>query len=121
MRRIRWSKKANGPRRWPSLNGRSRSWLPRHGPSGPRGFRSEGKWPEALAILERTEQVLASAAWTERPARLLELNKAVAVAQRLDRIYQGPRRSAQPRPLPSSPDGTDHSAPSPKDVYDEAF
>ncbi|HVC92560.1 MAG TPA: serine/threonine-protein kinase, partial [Pirellulales bacterium] len=81
----------------------------------------EGKWPEALAILERTEQVLASAAWTERPARLLELNKAVAVAQRLDQIYQGPRRSAQPRPLPSSADGTDHSAPSPQDVYDEAF
>jgi tetratricopeptide (TPR) repeat protein/serine/threonine protein kinase len=81
----------------------------------------EGKWPQALAILERTEQLLASAAWTARPARLLELNKAVAVAQRLDRIYQGPRRSSQPRPLPSTPDGADHSVPSPQDVYDEAF
>jgi serine/threonine protein kinase len=79
----------------------------------------EGRWPEALALLQRMEQLLDAAGRTERPARLLELNKAVAIARRLEGIYQGPRRDVRPRPLPLGPDGYETAAP--QDAYDEAF
>jgi tetratricopeptide (TPR) repeat protein len=49
----------------------------------------QGKWPEALAVVERADKLLAAAGRTERPARLLELRKELTMAERLDGIYRG--------------------------------
>ncbi|MGH7140176.1 MAG: serine/threonine-protein kinase, partial [Pirellulales bacterium] len=82
----------------------------------------EGRSPEALAIIERTEQLLDAAGRTERPARLVELRKALAVAQRLEGIYQGTMRGVRPRrrTVPS-PETTLFETLAPEEVYDEAF
>ncbi|MGH7139877.1 MAG: tetratricopeptide repeat protein, partial [Pirellulales bacterium] len=80
----------------------------------------EGKWPEALAILERTEQLLAAAKRTERPPRLLELTKAVAVARRLEAIYRGARHDVKPRLPLATAQETEHETSLPPRVYDEA-
>jgi len=83
----------------------------------------EGRWPEALAIVERTEQLLDAAGRTERPARLVELRKTLAVAQRLEGIYQGPMRGVRPRRrINTSPETTMFETQAPEeDLYDEAF
>jgi serine/threonine protein kinase/Flp pilus assembly protein TadD len=46
-----------------------------------------GKWPEALAAVERADKLLASAGRKERSSRLLELQKGLRIAQRLEEIY----------------------------------
>lgn len=53
------------------------------------GLRAQGKWPAALAAVERGDQLLASAGRAERPARLLELHKELEFASRLEEIHQG--------------------------------
>jgi tetratricopeptide (TPR) repeat protein len=55
-------------------------------------LREQGKWPEALAVVERGDKLLASARRVDRPARLLELHKELNLAQRLEDIYQGAQR-----------------------------
>ncbi|HET6881813.1 MAG TPA: serine/threonine-protein kinase, partial [Pirellulales bacterium] len=82
----------------------------------------EGRWPEALAIIERTEQLLDAAGRTERPTRFVELRKALAVAQRLEGIYQGPVHGMRPRrQINASPQPSTFEVEAPEDVYDEAF
>jgi serine/threonine protein kinase/Flp pilus assembly protein TadD len=51
----------------------------------------QGKWPEALAVVERADKLLAAAGRTERPPRLRELQKDLAMARRLDGVYRGQR------------------------------
>jgi hypothetical protein len=46
-----------------------------------------GKWSEALATVERADKLQAAAGRTERPARLLDLQKDLAMVQRLEDIY----------------------------------
>jgi tetratricopeptide (TPR) repeat protein len=50
------------------------------------------KWPEALAAVERADQLLAAAGRTERPSRLLELRKDLAMAERLEGIDAQPKK-----------------------------
>jgi tetratricopeptide (TPR) repeat protein/tRNA A-37 threonylcarbamoyl transferase component Bud32 len=47
----------------------------------------QGKWPEALALVERAEKLLATAGREDRPPRLLALQKDFAMAKRLEEIY----------------------------------
>jgi eukaryotic-like serine/threonine-protein kinase len=49
-----------------------------------------GRWPEALGILERAEKLLDAAGRSQRPARLAELQRDVAMARRLEDIYNQP-------------------------------
>jgi tetratricopeptide (TPR) repeat protein len=51
----------------------------------------QGKWPEALAEVEGADKLLAAAGRTDRPPRLLELQRELGLAQRLDEIYRGPQ------------------------------
>jgi tetratricopeptide (TPR) repeat protein len=50
----------------------------------------EGNWPEARTALQRTEELLTAAGRREFPPRLLELQKDVAMARRLEDIYSQP-------------------------------
>jgi tetratricopeptide (TPR) repeat protein len=50
----------------------------------------QGNWPEALAVVERADNLLAAAGRTQRPARLLELRQELTLAKRLEDIYRHP-------------------------------
>jgi serine/threonine protein kinase/tetratricopeptide (TPR) repeat protein len=50
----------------------------------------KGKWPSAPGVVERAEKLLAAAGRAERPARLGELQRDLAMAQRLEEIYSQP-------------------------------
>lgn len=52
-------------------------------------LRAQEKWPEALAAVERGDQLLASAGRNKRPARLLDLHKELKFASRLEDIHRG--------------------------------
>jgi serine/threonine protein kinase/tetratricopeptide (TPR) repeat protein len=47
----------------------------------------QGKWREALALVERAEKLLATAGREDRPPRLLALQKDFSMAKRLEEIY----------------------------------
>jgi tetratricopeptide (TPR) repeat protein len=49
----------------------------------------QGKWPEALAAVERADKLLEAAGRTDRPTRMLELRKELTMAEHLDEIYRG--------------------------------
>jgi tetratricopeptide (TPR) repeat protein/serine/threonine protein kinase len=51
-----------------------------------------GNWPEAMAVVERADQLLASAGRSERPPRLLGLQKDLNMARRLEDICGEPAR-----------------------------
>jgi serine/threonine protein kinase/tetratricopeptide (TPR) repeat protein len=50
------------------------------------------KWPEALATVQRAEKLLAAGGHQEVPQRLRDLQKDLALAQRLENIYSRPRK-----------------------------
>jgi tetratricopeptide (TPR) repeat protein len=50
----------------------------------------EGKWPEARAPVEQAANLLAAAGRQDRPPRLEELRRDVAMAERLEEIYSPP-------------------------------
>jgi tetratricopeptide (TPR) repeat protein len=50
----------------------------------------QGKWPEALAAVQRADKLLEVAGRAERPTRLLELRKELTMAERLEHIYRQP-------------------------------
>ncbi len=62
----------------------------------------EGKWPEALAAVERADKLLAAAGRTERPPRLLELRKALSMAEHLEEINRPPIRDLKANVIGSS-------------------
>src|SRR5262249_34766492 len=49
------------------------------------------KWPDALSAVQRAEKLLVAAGRAEFPARLKELQKDLACAQRLEEIYSKPK------------------------------
>jgi tetratricopeptide (TPR) repeat protein len=51
----------------------------------------QGKWREALAVAQRADKLLAAAGRTQRPARLLELQKELSMARRLEETYREPQ------------------------------
>src|SRR5262249_4584466 len=51
---------------------------------------------EALAAVERADKLLAAAGRADRPPRLLQLHRALSVAQRLEDIYYGSQRVSTP-------------------------
>ncbi|HEV8063132.1 MAG TPA: serine/threonine-protein kinase, partial [Gemmataceae bacterium] len=55
----------------------------------------QGKWPEALAEVERADKLLESAGRADRPPRLLDLRRELAMAHHLEAIYQGPPRGVK--------------------------
>jgi superkiller protein 3 len=66
----------------------------------------QGQWPEALAVVERADKLLAAAGRTERPAQLLELHNELVMAERLEGISQQPKQDLQVPVLMSSEDGS---------------
>jgi tetratricopeptide (TPR) repeat protein len=52
----------------------------------------EGKWPEAGAAVQRTEELLVAAGRREFPPRLLQLQEDVTMARRLEDIYSQPEK-----------------------------
>ena len=60
---------------------------------------ADGRWPEALAVIERTEAVLATAGRKHAvvPSGLLELDKDLAMARRLEEIHSQPGRQEPSR------------------------
>ena len=59
-----------------------------------RSLIADGRWPEALAVIERTEAVLATAGRHHAlaPPALRELDKDLAMARRLEEIHSQPGR-----------------------------
>jgi tetratricopeptide (TPR) repeat protein len=53
------------------------------------------KWPEALALVQRADKLLASAGRIDRPPRLLDLQKELSLAERLEEIYRGPEHAVK--------------------------
>jgi tetratricopeptide (TPR) repeat protein len=59
-----------------------------------------GKWPEALAAVERADKLLESAGRAERPPQLLGWQRDLTMARRVADIYrepQAPQQSSRPR------------------------
>jgi tetratricopeptide (TPR) repeat protein len=80
------------------------------------------KWAEALAVVERADKLLASADRKDRPARLLELQDELRMAQRLEDIYQEPRSDRQARAILWGRAGdADGSPPPQQDSSEEEF
>src|SRR5215472_14036361 len=65
-----------------------------------------GKWPEALAAVERADKLLASAGRTERPAQLLDLKRDLCMAQRLEEIHRESKRDLNAIAIVSGGTGT---------------
>jgi serine/threonine protein kinase/Flp pilus assembly protein TadD len=61
---------------------------------------AESKWPEAEEALVRVEKLLAAAGRNQRPARLQELRRELAMARRLDDTYSRPRSEVMVNGLP---------------------
>jgi serine/threonine protein kinase/Tfp pilus assembly protein PilF len=60
-----------------------------------------GKWPEALAAVERADKLLVLAGRTERPTRLLELRQELSLAEHLDGIQRLPKRILEASLIPA--------------------
>src|SRR5262249_42129153 len=61
-----------------------------------RALADQGKWPEALAAMERADKLLTAAGREQRPDRLRGLQKDLNLARRLDEIYRQPRPDLTP-------------------------
>jgi tetratricopeptide (TPR) repeat protein len=79
------------------------------------------KWPEALAVVERADKLLASAGRTERPPRLLDLQKDLIMAQRLEAIYREPIRELKAVAIVSGGEGTERTSPAAQHSSEEEF
>jgi serine/threonine protein kinase/predicted Zn-dependent protease len=66
------------------------------------GLTDDGKCPEALAVVERTERLLVTAGRHAFPHALRQLHKDLDMAARLEAIYSRPGRQ-QPPPRPQAP------------------
>jgi tetratricopeptide (TPR) repeat protein len=80
------------------------------------------KWREALAVVERVNQLLAAADRTERPASLVDLQRELSLAVHLEEIYGEPMRPLKTTVLISGEDGIGHQyQPEPTDSDEEFF
>jgi hypothetical protein len=68
-----------------------------------------GKLPEAIAAADRADKLLSSAGRTERPAQLLDLQRDLSMAQRLEDIYREPRRDLKAIAIVSGWEGMEWS------------
>jgi hypothetical protein len=75
------------------------------------------KWREALSLVERAEKLLAAAKRKDRPPQLLDLQKNLSMAERLEEIYGEPRRVKASVPTASGrgTDQTDQAQPEPSE------
>jgi serine/threonine protein kinase/Flp pilus assembly protein TadD len=81
----------------------------------------QGKWPEALAHVDRADKLLTAAGRTERPPRLLELHKDLSMAERLEQIYQEPKRELKAHVLLADGQGIEHTSQGQADSAEEEF
>jgi tetratricopeptide (TPR) repeat protein len=81
----------------------------------------QGKWSEALAAVERADKLLTAAGRAERPKRMRELQKALAVARRLEDIYREPRSDRKAIVMTTSMQGADRTLQAPPGSAEEEF
>jgi tetratricopeptide (TPR) repeat protein len=64
-------------------------------------LRDQQRWPEALAVVERADKLLAAAGRSDRPARLPELRRELSLVLRLEELYQprAPQSLTRGQPL----------------------
>jgi tetratricopeptide (TPR) repeat protein len=79
----------------------------------------QGKWLEALAVVERAGKLLAAAGRMDRPARLVELRKDLILAESLEAIYQQPRQKVRTKLTISGGSGTEHAFREERDPREE--
>jgi tetratricopeptide (TPR) repeat protein/serine/threonine protein kinase len=80
-----------------------------------------GKWPEALALVERASQLLAAAGRSERPRRLLDLRHDLGKAELLEEIYREPNQNLQMAVLVAGVEGAAHTNRRQRDSLEEEF
>jgi serine/threonine protein kinase/Flp pilus assembly protein TadD len=81
----------------------------------------QGQWPEALAVVERADKLLAAAGRTERPRRLLDLRKDLSTAERLEEDYQEPKRERSGSLIIPGHEGTESRSQAWRDHSEEEF
>jgi serine/threonine protein kinase/tetratricopeptide (TPR) repeat protein len=81
----------------------------------------QGKWPEALDVVERADKLLTSAGRFERPQRLLELREDLLMAQRLEDVYREPKPDLKAHMLTAAREGTEHTSHAQQDSAEEEF
>jgi tetratricopeptide (TPR) repeat protein len=79
------------------------------------------KWPEALAVVERADKLLDAAGRTERPQRLVQLQRELTMAQRLEDIYTGATRHHKPLGIIAAGSGTEHRLRAEPDSFEGEF
>jgi serine/threonine protein kinase/predicted Zn-dependent protease len=63
--------------------------------NGRKPLMAQGRWPEALVLVDRADKLLETAGRTQRPPRLQELRTALAMAERLEDIHRQPLRQSR--------------------------
>jgi tetratricopeptide (TPR) repeat protein len=79
------------------------------------------KWPEALAVVERADKLLDAAGRTERPQRLVQLQRELTMAQRLEDIYTGATLHHKPMAIIAVGSGTEHKLQAEPDSFEGEF
>jgi serine/threonine protein kinase/Tfp pilus assembly protein PilF len=79
----------------------------------------QGKWPEALARVDRAEKLLAAAGRTERPLRLFELRRDLSLAERLEQIYRESKPTRKTMVSASGGPGTELTFQTEQDTSEE--
>jgi tetratricopeptide (TPR) repeat protein/serine/threonine protein kinase len=80
-----------------------------------------GKWPEALAVVERADKLLDAAGRTERPQGLMQLQRELTMAQRLEDIYKGATRHHKPPGIIAVGSRTEHKLRAEPDSFEGEF
>jgi tetratricopeptide (TPR) repeat protein len=75
-----------------------------------RDLIESGKWPEALTAVERVDNLLRVAGRAERPSRLFDLSKDLAVAEQLEAIYLRPTGNVNDRGIVFAGQRTTHTS-----------
>jgi tetratricopeptide (TPR) repeat protein len=86
-----------------------------------RPLLEQGKWPEALALVERADNLLAAGGRAARPSRLLDLKKELLMARDLEEIYQEPKRDVRPGVSVASGGRPGHIYQERADPFEEEF
>jgi tetratricopeptide (TPR) repeat protein len=79
------------------------------------------RWPEALAVVGRAEQLLQAADRTDRPQRLIDLRKELLMARRPEEIYHEPKQELHAAASLAGVDGTMYTRRRQQDPSEEDF
>jgi serine/threonine protein kinase/tetratricopeptide (TPR) repeat protein len=79
------------------------------------------KWREARAVVDRANSLLVTAGQTQPPHQLLELRKALSMAERLEEIYRTPKRDPNASATTLKGEGTKHIPRARQDCSQEEF